>query len=94
MWVGNIKMDLIEIEWCGMDWFALAQDTENWRTGFHKMLGNYRIATQLAGSQVVLSSIELAISVVYVISNMVYSAHPCRAAPLLMLVVGVHMLLC
>jgi hypothetical protein len=26
---------------------------------FHKMVGNYRVATQLAGSRVVLSSIEL-----------------------------------
>jgi hypothetical protein len=25
-WVDNIKMDLIEIGWGGMDWFDLAQD--------------------------------------------------------------------
>jgi hypothetical protein len=47
-WVGNIKMDLREIEWGGMDWMDLAQDTDRWRVlvntvmnfGFHKMLGS------------------------------------------------------
>jgi hypothetical protein len=27
-WVGNIKMDLREIEWDGVDWIDLAQDRE------------------------------------------------------------------
>jgi hypothetical protein len=27
-WVDNIKMDLREIEWDGMDWIALAQDRD------------------------------------------------------------------
>jgi hypothetical protein len=27
----NIKMDLIEIGWCGMDWIDLAQDRDQWR---------------------------------------------------------------
>jgi hypothetical protein len=27
-WVDNIKMDLIEIGWCGMDWIDLAQDMD------------------------------------------------------------------
>jgi hypothetical protein len=26
----NIKMDLTEIEWGGMDWIDLAQDREQW----------------------------------------------------------------
>jgi hypothetical protein len=30
-WVDNIKMDLREIEWDGMDWFELAQDRDQWR---------------------------------------------------------------
>jgi PAS domain-containing protein len=30
-WVDNIKMDLEEIWWCGMDWIVLAQDREQWR---------------------------------------------------------------
>jgi hypothetical protein len=30
-WVGNIKMDLREIGWDGMDWIDLAQDRAQWR---------------------------------------------------------------
>jgi hypothetical protein len=30
-WVNNIKMDLREIGWDGMDWIDLAQDTDQWR---------------------------------------------------------------
>jgi hypothetical protein len=29
-WVDNIKMDLREIEWGGMDWIDLAQDRNQW----------------------------------------------------------------
>jgi hypothetical protein len=29
-WVDNIKMDLREIGWGGMDWIDLAQDREQW----------------------------------------------------------------
>jgi hypothetical protein len=29
-WVDNIKMDLREIEWNGMDWIDLAQDRDQW----------------------------------------------------------------
>jgi hypothetical protein len=29
--VDNIKMDLREIGWDGMDWIALAQDMDQWR---------------------------------------------------------------
>jgi hypothetical protein len=29
-WVDNIKMDLLEIVWGGMDWIGLAQDREKW----------------------------------------------------------------
>jgi hypothetical protein len=31
-WVNNIKMDLREIGWGGMDWIDLAQDKNQWRT--------------------------------------------------------------
>jgi hypothetical protein len=31
-WVNNIKMDLREIGWDGMDWIDLAQDRDQWRT--------------------------------------------------------------
>jgi hypothetical protein len=30
-WVENIKMDLREIGWNGMDWIDLAQDRDQWR---------------------------------------------------------------
>jgi hypothetical protein len=30
-WVDNVKMDLREIEWDGMDWIYLAQDRDQWR---------------------------------------------------------------
>jgi hypothetical protein len=44
----NIKMDVREIEWGGMDWIHLVQDRNQWKAlvntvikfGFHKMLGN------------------------------------------------------
>jgi hypothetical protein len=28
----NITIDLKEIGWCVIDWFDLAQDTDQWRT--------------------------------------------------------------
>jgi hypothetical protein len=64
-WVDNIKMDLGEIGLGGVDW--LAQDRAQWRALVNaimnlwvpKMLGNYRVASQLVTSRVVLSSIEL-----------------------------------
>jgi hypothetical protein len=30
-WVNNIKMDLLEIGWGGVDWIGLAQDRDKWR---------------------------------------------------------------
>jgi hypothetical protein len=30
-WADNIKMDLGEIGWGGMDWIDLAQDKDQWR---------------------------------------------------------------
>jgi hypothetical protein len=30
-WVDNIKMNLREIGWDGMDWINLAQDRDQWR---------------------------------------------------------------
>jgi hypothetical protein len=31
-WVDNIKMDLREIGWCGMDWIHMTQDRDQWWT--------------------------------------------------------------
>jgi hypothetical protein len=30
-WVDNIKMDLLEIGWGGVDWIGLTQDRDKWR---------------------------------------------------------------
>jgi hypothetical protein len=30
-WVDNIKMDLREIGWDGVDWIGMAQDRDHWR---------------------------------------------------------------
>jgi hypothetical protein len=30
-WVDNIRMDLLEIGWGGVDWIGLAQDRDTWR---------------------------------------------------------------
>jgi hypothetical protein len=46
--VDNVKMDLREIGWVGMDWIDLAQERDQWRAlvitvmnrGFHEMLGS------------------------------------------------------
>jgi hypothetical protein len=40
-WVNNIKKDLLEIGWGGVDWIGLALVNAVMNFGFHKMLGNY-----------------------------------------------------
>jgi hypothetical protein len=34
-WVDNIKMDLRQIGWGGVDWIDLAQDRDQWRSWEH-----------------------------------------------------------
>jgi hypothetical protein len=41
-WVDNIKMDLREIGWDGMDWIDLAQDRDRWRV-LVNMVMNLRV---------------------------------------------------
>jgi hypothetical protein len=52
--------------WCGLDLSGSGKGQEESSgefgdepSGFNKMLGNYRVASQLVASRVVLSSIEL-----------------------------------
>jgi hypothetical protein len=41
-WVNNIKMDLREIGWGGMDWIDVAQDRDQWRALMNTVM-NFRI---------------------------------------------------
>jgi hypothetical protein len=41
-WVDNIKIDLREIEWDGMDWIDLAQDRNQWRALVNTVM-NFRV---------------------------------------------------
>jgi hypothetical protein len=41
-WVDNVKMDLMEIGWDGMDWIDLAQDGDQWRA-LVNMVMNLRV---------------------------------------------------
>jgi hypothetical protein len=41
-WVDNIKIDLREIGWDGMDWIDLAQDRDQWRAHVNAIM-NLRV---------------------------------------------------
>jgi hypothetical protein len=41
-WVDNIKMDLREIGWTGVDWIDMAQDIDQWRALVNTVL-NLRV---------------------------------------------------
>jgi hypothetical protein len=42
-WVDNIKIDLRETEWDGVDWIELAQDRNQWR-GVVNTVMNLRVS--------------------------------------------------
>jgi hypothetical protein len=42
-WKDNIKMDLREVGWGGMDWINLAQDRDRWRAVVNAVM-NLRVA--------------------------------------------------
>jgi hypothetical protein len=37
-WVDNIRMDLEEVGWGGVDWIGLAQDMDRWRAVVNSVL--------------------------------------------------------
>jgi hypothetical protein len=39
-WLDNIKMDLREIGWDGMDWIDLAQDRDQWMALVNAIMNN------------------------------------------------------
>jgi hypothetical protein len=41
-WVNNIKMDLGEVGWDGVDWIELAKDRDQWRALVNKVM-NLRV---------------------------------------------------
>jgi hypothetical protein len=41
-WEDNIKMDLREIGWDGMDWIDVAQDRDRWRALVYTVM-NFRV---------------------------------------------------
>jgi len=41
-WEDNIRMDLMEREWEGVDWLQLVQDRDQWRT-FTNIVMNCRV---------------------------------------------------
>jgi hypothetical protein len=41
-WVGNIKIDLRETGWDGVDWIDLAQDKDQWKARVNAMI-NLRV---------------------------------------------------
>jgi hypothetical protein len=38
MWMVNIRMDLGEVGWGGVDWIGLAQDRNRWRALMNSVL--------------------------------------------------------
>jgi hypothetical protein len=64
-WVDNIKTDLREIWWHGVDWIDMAQDTDQWKALVNTVLnlrvktpGSSRGAAQLVAPQEGLSSVS------------------------------------
>jgi hypothetical protein len=48
-WQDNIKIDLREIGWGGMDWINLAQDRDRWKA-FLNTIMNLRVYKMLGNS--------------------------------------------
>jgi hypothetical protein len=41
-WIDNIKVDLLEISWGGVDWISVVQDRDQW-TAFVNAVMNFRV---------------------------------------------------
>jgi hypothetical protein len=41
-WVGNIRMDLVEVGWGDVDWIGVGQDRDRWRALVNAVL-NLRV---------------------------------------------------
>jgi hypothetical protein len=41
-WVKNINMNLLEFDWCGVDWIGLTEDREEWRALLNSVM-NLRV---------------------------------------------------
>jgi hypothetical protein len=41
-WLDNIRMDLVEVGWCDVDWIGLAQDRDRWTALVNSVL-NLRV---------------------------------------------------
>jgi hypothetical protein len=41
-WVDNVRMDLVEVGWGGVDWIGLAQDRDRWTALVNSVL-NLRV---------------------------------------------------
>jgi hypothetical protein len=41
-WEDNIRMDIMEIGWEGVDWIHLSQDRDQWRAGMNTVV-NFRV---------------------------------------------------
>jgi predicted small integral membrane protein len=37
-WFDNIRMDLVEVGWCHVEWIGLAQDRNRWRALVNSVL--------------------------------------------------------
>jgi hypothetical protein len=48
-WVDNIKIDLREIGWDGIDWFDMAQDRDRWRALVYTVM-NLQVSILLGNS--------------------------------------------